>query len=104
MEDFMTHLTVFNPFWLGGAVIFGFFLKLIFGKGFIFFVPLGYLAFILPTVYAEGYITHSSIGHEFLGMARDWNMSTFNATSLLVSLGFVLLSGVFWGLAGSRES
>ena len=102
MEDFMTQLTTFNPYWLGGAVIFGYFLKLIFRRGFILFVPLGYMLFILPTLKAEQFMKNSAIGREFIGMARDWSMSPFEATSLLVAVGFVLISGVFWGLAGSR--
>lgn len=102
MEDFMTQLTIFNPFWLGGAVLFGFFLKMIFRRGLIFFVPLGYVLFILPTIKAEEFMKNSAIGREFIGMARDWSMSPFDATSLLVAMGFVLLSGVFWALAGSR--
>ena len=102
MELFMSQLATFNPYWLGGSVLFGFFLGHIFRKPMIFFVPMGYLLFILPTIKAEEWMTTSGLGREFVGMAREWNMSPFDATSLLVALAFVMVTGVFWALANNQ--
>jgi hypothetical protein len=99
LEDFTNQLMTFNPYWIAGALLFGFLASRIFKRGFAIFAPLGYLLFVFPTIKLDEYLRVSTIGTQYLQVAREWSMTPFDASSLAVSLGFVLVTGVFWGLS-----